>query len=229
MHSPLRVFCFVAAAIIPLIVSQTSPPAMAAHPFHISVAELEWNPESRRIEVSLKVQSLDTDQALSKLARQRVNIEKVAEPEKLLEKFLSSHFYLVPADQVDVSQPRQPQFAEDAVRSKVHYIGHELEITWLWVYFELELEEPTIQRMAAAPETNWLLVNSVLLDITEGQINTVSIRHDDKKFSKRTTVKQPWLIIKQSELGVTTSPKNEPTSSASANTAVDRVEQVGGR
>ena len=205
MHSPWRIFCFVAAALVPLILSQTSSPAIAAHPFHISVAELEWNPVSRRIEVSLKLQSLDTDQALSKLARQRVNIEKVSEPEKLLERFLTSHFYLVPSDQVDVSQPREPKLADDVVRSKIHYIGHELEVTWLWVYFELELEEPTIKRMAAAKEIDWLLVNSVLLDITEGQINTVSIRHENKKLSKRTTVKQPWLQIKQSELGVTAS------------------------
>ena len=176
--------------------------ASASHPFHISVAELEWNAESRRIEVSLKLQSLDTDQALSKMAKKRVNIETVAEPEKLLADFLTKHFYLVPADRVDVSEPRQPKLADQAERSKVHYIGHELEVTWLWVFFELELDEATIDRLAAN-QGDWVLVNSVLLDITEGQINTVSIRRDTKKISKRTTIKQPWLQLKPAELGVT--------------------------
>jgi hypothetical protein len=176
--------------------------AFASHPFHISVAELEWNSQSRRIEVSLKLQSLDTDQALSLLTKQRVNIETAAEPGKLLERFLQANFFLVPADQVEVSEPREPKFPEDIVRSTVHYVGHELEVTWLWVYFELELDNTTVSRVVAE-NGEWLLVNSVLLDITEGQINTVSVRQQAKKLSKRTTIRQPWLKITQSELGVT--------------------------
>lgn len=37
-----------------------------------------------------------------------------------------------------------------------------------------------------------VLVNSVLLDVTDGQINTVAVRHAGKKFSLRTTARQAW-------------------------------------
>lgn len=45
-------------------------------------------------------------------------------------------------------------------------------------------------------ERSLVLVNSVLLDITDGQINTVAVRHVGKKFSLRTTARQAWADLK---------------------------------
>lgn len=161
----------------------------AAHPFHTSTAEMEYNPRARRFEVSLKIHALDIEQALSARANRTVNIETDAQARPLLNEYLQSHFFLVEKNslrRVDSDAPGS--IDPKATRSKLHFIGQELEKTWLWLYFEIEL--PMAE--ASGEATPLILVNELLLDLTEGQINTVSVRRASKKSSLRMTAKQPW-------------------------------------
>ena len=171
--------------------------AIAAHPFHISSAEMERNPQSQRFEVSLKLHALDLEQALSTQEKRKVNVEEDADVQQLLTSYLESHFFFTEMSHVgqgeDAKAAIEPKFA----RSKIHFVGQELKTNWLWLYFEIELipsKEIDEIRKADEPQSAeaLVLVNSVLLDVTDGQINTVAVRHDGKRVSLRTTTRQSW-------------------------------------
>ncbi|MEZ6137835.1 MAG: DUF6702 family protein [Pirellulaceae bacterium] len=160
---------------------------VAAHPFHISTAEMEYNADSKRFEVSLKVHVTDIEQALAAQAKRSVDIEKDQQADKLLTSYIEQHFFVTSrshARGLDANAQKKP--SDEIPKSKVRWVGKELESTWLWLYFELEvpteLEKPT-------------LVNSVLIDTTDGQINTTTYRHGRKRSSFKTSRKQPWAEL----------------------------------
>ncbi len=184
--------------------------SLRAHPFHISTAEVDYNAETRRLEVGLKLHAVDTERALTRLAGRKVNVEKNGVVTKLLTRYLAENFYITGKTNLveiagrdagdtagtasDVPAPTSaPEAApapanrvlvNQAMRSKVHFVGKELETTWLWLYFELEVEEN---------QGELVLVNSVLLDLTEDQINTVSVRYAGRRHALKTSAKQPWV------------------------------------
>ncbi|WP_315851671.1 DUF6702 family protein [Aureliella helgolandensis] len=182
-----------------------------AHPFHISTAEMEFNKKSGRWEIALKLQAVDVEQSLSAQLKRKINLEKEARIDELLTAYLSGHFYL--AEQADVLVAREnseelqrdvqsPATNEGAKadaaatsgegvasklaenRSSLHWVGKELDTNWLWVYFEI-----TPLKDSGQPQ---VLVNSVLVDWTSGQINTVSVRNAGKRTALKMTAKQPW-------------------------------------
>lgn len=161
------------------IVSMLSVQCAGAHPFHISTAEMQFNTKTKRIEVSLKLQALDLERALALLAGKKVNVEK-DDVDELVQKYLAQHFYL--ATLHSVQSPTDGR-ANAMSLSKVELHGKELETSWLWLYFELE---------PPAGDEPLALVNTVLIDVIEGQINTVSVRHAGARQALSMTAKKSW-------------------------------------
>lgn len=160
-----------------------------AHPFHISLAEMEYNPQSGRWEVSLKVHVVDLDRSLKQLSEGAKVDLKQAESAQLVEEFLDRYVYLLPLE--DAQQITSDWIAERTAtdlgkipRSQAKYIGHEQETSWVWLYFELQPPPDTSGDLA--------LVNAVFLDTLEKQINTVSIRQGIKRHALKLTRKEPW-------------------------------------
>lgn len=157
-----------------------------AHPFHISVAELEYNAQSQKLEVSLKLHATDFERALAKRFGKDVDLEgDVFKDGKLATEYLDSHFYLVSAADAakEASDREGAASAEGLVRSKCHFVGSEVKQSWMWLYFEMEVPEV---------EGDLALFNTVLLDLTDGQINTATVRHDSKRHALKTTAKNRW-------------------------------------
>lgn len=145
-----------------------------AHPFHISTAEVEFDAQTDRLQVSLKLQAIDLEQALARLTGKRIVIEQAEAAERITE-LLDRSFYLTTEASV-ATQARESQ------RSKVQWVGHELEGAWLWLYFELELP----------PQREGLrLFNTILFETNDSQINTVSVRHGNQRATLKLTPKQP--------------------------------------
>ena len=169
-----------------------------AHPFHISSAEVEYDPKTDRLQVSLKIQALDIEQALSKLARQRIKLEQ-ADADEWLVDYLSGHFYLTPqgapAEQVGgnlESSMEEPLASLPGSRSRVHWLGRELKGAWLWLYFELEIPQPDAPRSEPDRARQELqLFNTVLCETNSRQINTVSVRHAGQRTTLKMTSQQP--------------------------------------
>ncbi len=179
-----------------------------AHPFHISSAEVEFNPNTDRLQVSLKVQAIDFEQALSKMAGQRSKLEQT-DADELIIAYLGRHFYLTSqpaiADQAESNlegpaetppdeapsvasiTPESSIEASSPSSSRVHWVGRELKGAWLWLYFELELP-PAYDKLA--PD-DLRLVDTVLCECNAGQINTVSVRHAGQRSTLKMTSQQP--------------------------------------
>lgn len=139
-----------------------------AHPFHISTAEVEYDAQTDRLQVSLKLQAIDLEQALARLAGKRIVIEQAETAERITE-LLGRSFYVSTE-------------AKEAQRSQVHWVGQELKGAWLWLYFELELP---------AQREGLRLYNTILFESNDSQINTVSVRHGNQRTTLKLTPKQP--------------------------------------
>jgi len=90
------------------------------HPVHETVSEVEWNPMTRRMEVALRLDTLDA-QWLSKqaLATDQGKSWRMA--------YLQQKFRLT--DRVGAGQPET---------SSYHWIGREQKGAHVWWYFEIE-------------------------------------------------------------------------------------------
>lgn len=84
---------------------------------------------------------------------------------------------------------------EVAASVQLNWLGHEVEGSWVWLYFELigpELDQLTI------------VTNSVLGEINEDQLNILAIRRGKMKYSLQTSARRWWAEL------VATSGKDSP-------------------
>ena len=156
--------------------------ADAPHPFHISTAEMEFNKKTGLCEVSLKLHSTDLEKALAAEAGKRVNLEKENAQVQITE-YLDKHFVLFcPAKTAEVDESSAKQ--QKILRSKINFVGKEFKTSWLWLYFE----------MKPPAELNSLkLQNTILLETTSDQINTVSVRNKTRRVALKFDRKNPRL------------------------------------
>jgi hypothetical protein len=121
------------------------------HDFHTSLAEVQYNPAERTLEVSLRVFTDDLESALSKDnggKTIRVTDDPAADP--FIKNYLSRYFSVV-----DAANRRKP----------VHLLGKEITVDVTWIYFEIrEVESLTGKR----------LQNAVLTELFDDQINMVN-------------------------------------------------------
>lgn len=94
-----------------------------AHPGHYSTAEIEWNSKSNRFEVAMRLRIPDLEDAISRMRGSRFRIESSPNAEKLLQQYLQQH--------VSIG-------FDGHATSRLHWVGMELEIHDLWIYFEAE-------------------------------------------------------------------------------------------
>lgn len=102
---------------------------LAAHPFHATAAELEWNGESGWFEVSLKLPGLVIEDELSRLQQRRINLETAPDGEQLLQDYVKSRFQLS---------------AGNHETCEFQWIGMEVEVRHVWVYFEIRPGQPAV-------------------------------------------------------------------------------------
>lgn len=159
----------------------------AAHPFHISTAEVEFDADSDRLQVGLKVQAVDLERALSAHVGRSMTLDQPQVDRQLVD-YLQRVFYLAqetPATaeiSSDAAAPQAPAVSIGRRLSAVHWVGMESQGTWVWLYFELELPP---QRQSLR------LVNTVLCDVNVNQINTVTVRHAAQRATLKMTSQQP--------------------------------------
>jgi hypothetical protein len=139
----------------------------AAHPFHVSVAEAEWNAETKRLEVAMRVAPEDLESALTNRAETKVKLEESEDVDQQITDYLNAHFTL-----------RTPK-AEDDEEAKpleLHWLGKEISTKSAWLYFEIEAPDGV-----AGLE----LTNSMFVQEEETQINTVVVREGKQKTTLR--------------------------------------------
>lgn len=110
-------------------------PAAAAHPFHATSLELEWNPDTGCFEAALQLPGPPLDEELARFAERPVALDtsdavKQRQNEKVLEDWVRSRLKLT---------------AKDLPNCRIQWVGTETELRSVWAYFEIRLlpDSPT--------------------------------------------------------------------------------------
>jgi|694.fasta_scaffold05574_8 hypothetical protein len=156
--------------------------AMASHPFHVTTAEARWNPESGRLEISVRCHPIDLENALRKMTGKQIDLDKTPEVDNLITDYLNQNFILRdPAKKAkEIADPKIKQQAEKSKAeaqpglAKLHWVGKEIDAKWAWLYFELEPESRV---------GDLILTNTLLMEVLEDQTNTVLVLQGTKRKS----------------------------------------------
>ncbi len=125
-----RRFAFFAGnlSVLLLFLILAFPSRVTAHPIHTSYAEADFRPETKKLEVALRVYPDDLETALTARAGKKITLEHTPPPafDVLLLAYLRATFLLRTAD---------------GIMPTLHLVGRELKDRdqHLWIYFECAL------------------------------------------------------------------------------------------
>lgn len=201
-----------------ILATTTSTLARGAHPFHVSVAEAKWNPETGRLEVSIKCHPIDLENALRLKTKEKVDLDNTENIDELLAEYVRNHFRIEEvspglkpaADDANSNITPTPVDSNPSVKTtnpnpakplfaKFHWVGKEVELKWAWLYFELELSPQK-------PEL--YLTNTLLMDVLEDQSNSVVIHSGTKRQSMMFNAKKRTLRFPRPEDFSASNPEN---------------------
>lgn len=167
------------------IVLISMPTSVDAHPFHASVTEVEWNAKSQRFEVAMRLRIADLEDAISARINTRFRLENSLCTSKDAAVHLKSYL----TDNFSVTY-------EVHELCRLHWVGCELELHDVWIYFEAEsvgdlpvsntnkidnweglLKAASQQQLQQAVRVR----NSILTEIQVEQVNTTQIRIGSQK------------------------------------------------
>lgn len=140
------------------------------HPFHTSMAEVEYNPQTKRFEISLKLYAVDAETALSRINGKACDLDDETSRDRLMERYLSKRFQtesttkVKPAvtgndDKKKKKNPAKPKLPQ------LVYVGSQLSGADVWAYFELP-----------SHGKHFKLRNEVLTEIQHEQLNIVRFK-----------------------------------------------------
>lgn len=128
-----------------------------AHPFHVTVVELEYNPETRRAEIALQVDPRDLEHALTLDFGRRVSVDRDPDVDRLILGYLEDHFRL-----------RRWRDGDPPARlAPLSFVGKEVELRAVWIYFEAHVEGDL---------HDYVLAIDLFRELNPDQIHTVRLR-----------------------------------------------------
>ena len=147
------------------------PSVGLAHPFHVSFAEAEWNAETKRLEVALKLSPIDLENAVRRHSQKQVRLEQVEASEAFVQAYLKDH--------LRVRQEKKP--------ISLKWVGYEVNPKDAWIYFEVPLPKG-VEGIEIA--------NTVLFGDVLGQVNYMSIRQGKQGATVQSNSKEKWRLVK---------------------------------
>ncbi len=139
--------------------------ALLLHPVHETVAEVEWNSQSARLEVALRLSVLDQQW----IGRQASNQSDVAD---WATQYLKRRFRIEPA----------AASSEEHKQASYHWVGREYRGSHVWWYFEIE------PKNKKPPST---IVQRVLFERNDGYVNRVVVLGQNTRRALRLTKSNP--------------------------------------
>ena len=149
--------------------SVTSPSA-DAHPYHVSSAEVEYDESRRCLEIAIRIDALDLENAVRRLAKQPLRLESES-AEKWIERYVFQRF-------------RVETLMKEPV--KLAWVGYEIDRKAAWVYFETA--EITVI------EGVWI-INELLFGQVPRQSNHVLLRIGEQRLPMTMTERNPRAQI----------------------------------
>ncbi len=152
-----RLFSFV-GSLLPIVWLAATP--LHAHPFHASLAEVEWNAETGCLEVAVRVNPDDLETTLREAVGKRIVLERESEAslDHLLAQYVTDSFRVTPRNN-SRRRPGEP--------IKPRWVGYELTTRYVWLYFELP---------APVGTTALDIEQTMFVESVPRQVNTVTLR-----------------------------------------------------
>lgn len=159
-HAAFRRTCLLSAIVIALASSAD------AHPFHVSLCEVERNERSGRLECALRVHPTDLERVLRMQEKRAVDLEKTPRVDEMITRYLQRHFKVsVLAGDDDQSDPRP---------CKLTWVGKEVTLKHAWLYFEID---------AGEIKHDLQMQVGIFFEILDDQSNTVNFRDGRRRGS----------------------------------------------
>ena len=131
--------------------------ALAAHKFYASLARVEYNEESKTVEVAMRVFADDLELALTRRSGRKVYLDKTKDAAELALAYLRETF--------EVS-------GRDGRKVELKWVGMETQADVAWLYFEASLPEG----LAGAS-----LRDRVLIELFRTQVNIINLKYGGRK------------------------------------------------
>ena len=148
----------------------TAPFNAAAHPYHVSIAEVKYNAKAQSLEIALKIFTDDLEKTLSEKAGKPVVLTSDGAVVKMLEAYFQKNFQVtLPQNQVALSRS----------------FGFEKEDDAHWFYLDIPLKADQLKDAR--------LRNQVLLETFSDQINLTNLEINGKK---RTLIFKEGEVLK---------------------------------
>ncbi len=162
------------------------------HPVHETVTEVQWNPESRRYEVSMRLHILDQDW-----------IEKRANKEPLIENwavdYLSKKFVIrSESEPSEIAGIESSSVKKATATQKLIWVGSREEGSHVWWFFEVEPSSAKLPHR---------LEQRLFFERNEGFSHRVLWIGELSKTAFTLTIERPAVVLKESK-----EPSDEPVS-----------------
>ena len=136
----------------------------ASHPYHVSYAEIEWNPQTGNFEVSLCVWPADLEKAISRMNRDSIDLDAATDAEAMFEAYVARSFRMV---------------GRSGKGSPIRWVGAQVGLKQAWLYFEVAGDKKPGE---------WKIENRLFFELNEDQLNQMKIRVGPNPSSVSSTV-----------------------------------------
>ena len=141
-----------------------------AHPNHASVAEMQFNEKSGKLEIAMRVWPVDLEKSLSKMHGKHVDIDKAENVDQLITDYLSKAFQVKDAAAKALS---------------INWVGKEVNLKHAWLYFEIPIE--SLQGLEFS--------NGICFEAERTQVNTILFQHKGQRLSLQCSYKKPIATL----------------------------------
>jgi hypothetical protein len=150
----LRPFSFVLLAVAGCLMGSRP---LTLHDFHASVTQMQYNPQEKTFEISIRIFTDDLEKTLAKETGNRMDLSVKAKNDPVLEKYVRAHFTYL-------NSQRQPK--------SFNYVGHDVEDDANWIYLEMPYDEPF---------QGGVMRQNVLMEMFDDQVNMVNLQYQGQK------------------------------------------------
>ncbi len=134
--------------------------AFRLHDFHTSLTQMQFDPKTQTVEISIRLFTDDLETALThENGGKPIQFGGQTRPDQLLERYVRRHFVMADAQ-------RKPR--------PYTYVGYEQEADAQWVYIEMPAS-------GADPFKNIVIKQDILMDLFSDQVNLVNIQYKQQK------------------------------------------------
>ena len=136
-----------------------APAPPVEHPFHVSVAEVEYNPKSKCLEFALRVWPEDLEKALNRVSKKPVDLDRTAKIDDLIFAYLKKNIRIS---------------SDGKKKCELRWVGKEVEVKQTWLYYEAK---------TGVEPADFHFSNTIFFELQDDQINIFNLTLKNRRAS----------------------------------------------